>query len=139
MNNKRLAVMSLFISAMLMSSVVLASTSVWDNLFTIVSPPPEPSTGNVMCTPYAVKNVRCSDFIKVYDQCIETMQGTEWQTRTENCQLHGEGWDCVNGECKYTGMVPGGFDLQAFIMQYWMWLLLIVAVIVLWKEKKIKF
>ena len=138
----KIVLVTAFITVLLATTVIAqetASTDWQNNLFAIVEPPPEPTTGNAMCSPYAMRNVRCSQFIKIYDQCIQTMQGTEWQTKTEDCTKMGTGWGCSNGECTFTGATPGGitgFDLQSFVGQYW-WVILIIVGVILWKKKKL--
>ena len=131
--NTKLALATIVISAMLVTPALAENW--WDNLHSIVSPPTAPTTGASMCTEYAIQNIRCSGHIKVYDQCTPTMSGNYWFQRTENCELHGEGWGCISGECSYTGGL-NNFDVMAFLTQYW-WLILIIGGFILWKKKKL--
>jgi hypothetical protein len=131
---------AIFLTAMLVTPA-MASTDWWDNLYTVVGPPTAPTTGSATCTVFDVQNVRCSSYIKLYDQCVITMTGTEWQQVTEDCTKMGADWTCQNGTCILPSANPinnlNGFDLQAFVAQYW-WAILIVVGVILWQQKKIK-
>lgn len=123
--------MPIILSSILLSSIAFAGWQ--DNLFSIVEPPPMPTTGNQLCQPYAIRNVRCSGDIKIYEQCIETMSGSKWETRTENCKLHGGDWYCINNECVQSSTSPPQQQLQnsSLIIV----ILLIIIGVVLWKRR----
>lgn len=72
--------------------------------FSITQPPP-PTVGECYDL-WAISNVRCSGDLLFYDQCTATMEGGEWQGRSENCKAYGAEWTCYANECMQLDNIP---------------------------------
>lgn len=71
--------------------------------FAVTQPTP-PAAGECFDL-WATANVRCSGDIRLFDQCVASLDGGEWQPRSENCKAYGADWTCLNNECVDFGSV----------------------------------
>ncbi len=102
------------------------------NVFSITAPV-APSTGE--CNQYyAESGSYCSGGFRIYKQCIQTLNGGQWQQRTENCELYGSGGTCQNGACIIVS--GGGGAIVADNNNLAIAALAILALCIIFKSKK---
>ena len=99
----------LFLSFLFMSSIAVALTQPIKPIdplekegfdFLSIIKPPAPGTST--CTDInAETNSYCSGNIRIYQQCIRTVDGGEWQQKSEDCSAYPNGV-CENGVCTFS-------------------------------------
>ncbi len=72
--------------------------------------------GSACSALYSTTNEYCSGHIRIYYQCLDTIEGPEYQQRTENCAEYPGGGICVQDGSKarcesYTGTTSYGKKL----------------------------
>lgn len=78
-----------------------------------IAPSPNSLMGSSCSNLYKTTGEYCSSHIRIYYQCLETMDGGEWQQRSENCGDYPGGGRCIeeDGQAKcvdFAGTSPYG-------------------------------